>query len=138
MPIPNNYKAPLKLSAKDRAYNQIQAWIIDGTLMPGEKILDTELSNALDISRTPIREALQLLGVQGFVEMRPGKETVVTQVREDELEDILPPLAALQSVAGELAVEFVDEKLIYELKVINHDFESHVDKKDFYGALKKK
>ena len=36
MPIPQNYSAPVKLSAKDRAYNQIQEWIVDGTLVPNE------------------------------------------------------------------------------------------------------
>ncbi len=37
MPIPQNYSAPVKLSAKDRAYNQIQEWIVDGTLVPNER-----------------------------------------------------------------------------------------------------
>ena len=66
MPIPQNYSAPVKLSAKDRAYNQIQEWIVDGTLVPNEKINDAQLANALGISRTPVREALQLLALQGL------------------------------------------------------------------------
>ena len=72
MPIPQNYSAPVKLSAKDRAYNQIQEWIVDGTLVPNEKINDAQLANALGISRTPVREALQLLALQGLVAMKPG------------------------------------------------------------------
>ncbi|MDL2237918.1 GntR family transcriptional regulator [Christensenellaceae bacterium OttesenSCG-928-K19] len=136
MPIPSDYKAPIKMSAKDKAYTQIQEWIIDGTLLPGEKILDTELSRALEISRTPIREALQLLGTQGFVEMKPGKETIVTRVKTDDLKDILTPLAALQSLAAGLATGYIDEKLLNELRITNHDFAAHVNNKDFYGALK--
>lgn len=136
MPIPSDYKAPLKMSAKDKAYSQIQEWIIDGTLLPGEKILDTELSRALEISRTPIREALQLLSSQGFVQMKPGKETTVTDINVSELMDILPPLAALQSLSAELAVNQTDEKLINELRIINHDFAAHVYSEDFFGALK--
>ena len=67
MPIPTNHSKPIRTTAKENAFNQLQQWIIDGTLHPGEKLNDTELAQALGVSRTPIRESLQLLEVQGFV-----------------------------------------------------------------------
>ena len=60
MPIPTDHAKPLRISAKENAFNQLQQWIIDGTLHPGEKLNDTELAGALGVSRTPIRESLQL------------------------------------------------------------------------------
>ena len=77
MPIPTNFAVPGRISAKDRSFSQIQRWIIDGTLQPGEKLNDADLAGALGVSRTPIREALQLLEGQGLVEMHPGKDTRV-------------------------------------------------------------
>ena len=73
MPIPVDHTRPVRVSAKESAHLQLQQWIIDGTLQPGEKLVDTELAEALNLSRTPIREALQLLEVQGFIEMFLGE-----------------------------------------------------------------
>ena len=72
--------------------------------LPGEKLNDTELAAALGVSRTPIRESLQLLEVQGFVKMFPGKATQVTEVRKESITELLPPLAALQALSAELAI----------------------------------
>jgi DNA-binding GntR family transcriptional regulator len=74
MPVPKHFSSPMRITAKERALSQIQKWIIDGTLQPGEKLLDAELAESLAVSRTPVREALQLLEVQGLVEMHPGRE----------------------------------------------------------------
>ena len=90
MPIPTDHAKPLRISAKENAFNQLQQWIIDGTLHPGEKLNDTELAGALGVSRTPIRESLQLLEVQGFVKMYPGKATQVTEVDKESITDLLP------------------------------------------------
>ena len=62
-----NHTKPVRTTAKLHAFNQLQQWIIDGTLQPDEKLNDIELAQALGVSRTPIRESLQLLESQGFV-----------------------------------------------------------------------
>ena len=123
MPIPQNYSAPVKLSAKDRAYNQIQEWIVDGTLVPNEKINDAQLANALGISRTPVREALQLLALQGLVAMKPGVSTYVTELEDGAMGKILPPLSVLQALAAQTAADMADENDIKELQSYNKVFE---------------
>ena len=136
MPIPENHSTSARLTAKDHAYNQIQQWIIDGTLLPGEKINDTELAKALGVSRTPIREALQILETEGFVEMFPGKATQVTEINRDSIHDLLPPLASLQVLATELASEKVDKSIIQELEDVNERFEAAIQSENYYSALK--
>ena len=76
MPIPKqvSYEAPK--SAKMRIYEALREWIIDGTLQPGEKILDSEISQYFSVSRTPVREAIQMLAEQKLIEIRPGKEKI--------------------------------------------------------------
>ena len=100
MPVPTNHSKPVRTSAKESAYSQLEQWIIDGTLQPGEKLTDIELAQALNLSRTPIREALQLLEMVGFVKMYPGKATTVTEVLKEDINHLLPPLAVLQALAG--------------------------------------
>ena len=116
--------------------HQLQQWIIDGTLQPGEKLNDTELAEALGVSRTPIRESLQLLEVQGFVKMYPGKATQVTEVEKESINDLLPPLAALQALSAELAIPNLNETIIKELEETNNRFAQAVQDEDYFTALK--
>lgn len=136
MPIPNNLSRPIRQSAKESAFNQIQQWIIDGTLLPGEKINDTELAKALGVSRTPVRESLQLLEVMGFVKMYPGKATQVTEIEKSSIKELLPPLAVLQALAAELAIPHMTEEIYNELTEANERFKKAIQSKDYFEALK--
>ncbi|MBP2079512.1 GntR family transcriptional regulator [Oceanobacillus polygoni] len=136
MPIPTDHLKPVRLSAKENAFNQLQQWIIDGTLLPGEKLNDTELAKALGVSRTPIRESLQLLESQGFVKMYPGKATQVTEIEKESIKDILPPLAVLQSLSAELAVANLSHETLELLKKTNQQFSDAIKSENYYSALK--
>lgn len=136
MPIPTNFTKPKRKTAKENAYNQIQQWIIDGTLHPAEKLNDNELAKALGVSRTPIRESLQLLEVDGFVEMFPGKATQVTEVEKESITDLLPPLAALQALSAELAIPHLTDETIALLESTNERFATAVQTKQSFSALK--
>lgn len=135
LPIPNNHTKPIRTTAKEGAYKQLLHWIIDGTLYPGEKLNDTELANALGVSRTPVRESLQLLESQGFVKMYPGKATQVTEVEKESIKELLPPLAALQALSAELAIEHITSKDISLLTTTNHAFRDALYEKDYHSAL---
>ena len=136
MPIPTDHAKPIRITAKENAFNQLQQWIIDGTLNPGEKLNDSELAQALGVSRTPIRESLQLLEVQGFVKMYPGKATQVTEVDKNSITELLPPLAALQALSAELAIPHVTDEAIALLESTNNRFADAVHTKDYFSALK--
>ncbi|HEX5564592.1 MAG TPA: GntR family transcriptional regulator [Sporosarcina sp.] len=136
MPIPSEHQRPTRVTAKESAFTQLQQWIIDGTLQPGEKLNDIELAEALGVSRTPIRESLQLLEVQGFVKMYPGKATQVTEVDKESINDLLPPLAAMQALSTELAAPNLNADAIKELEVTNNRFAKAVQEEDYFTALK--
>lgn len=136
MPVPTNHAKPIRVSAKENAFNQLQQWIIDGTLQPEEKLNDTELAEALGVSRTPVRESLQLLEVQGFVEMFPGKATQVTTVKKEDIKDLLPLLAALQALSAELAIPNLDDETIHKMEDSNNRFSQSIQTKDYFSALK--
>lgn len=136
MPVPTNHSKPVRMSAKESAYSQLEQWIIDGTLQPGEKLTDIELAQALNLSRTPIREALQLLEMVGFVKMYPGKATTVTEVNKEDIQHLLPPLAVLQALAGELAVPNITEEQIERLEEANQRFAKAIEEKNSFNALK--
>lgn len=136
MPIPVNHAKPVRTTAKLHAFNQLQQWIIDGTLQPQEKLNDIELAKALGVSRTPIRESLQLLESQGFVSMQPGRATQVTAVETEDINNLLPPLAVLQALAVELAIPNIDEATLQLLEEKNKQFAEALYAKEFTTALK--
>ncbi|MGY0693921.1 GntR family transcriptional regulator [Virgibacillus sp. FSP13] len=136
MPIPTDHSKPIRKSAKENAFSQLQKWIIDGTLQPGEKLNDSELAEALGVSRTPIRESLQLLEVDGFVKMYPGKATQVTDVERESINDLLPPLAALQALSAELAIPHLTDEVITLLEDTNKRFANAIRLENYFSALK--
>lgn len=136
MPIPTNFSTQPRMSAKNRAFHQLLEWIIDGTLQPNEKLHDADLAQALGVSRTPVREALQLLNVQGFVEMYPGVGTVVTAVNKEDITKILPPCGVLHALATELATTNITQETIDSLREMNTGFAEAIHQGDLYTALK--
>ncbi len=135
MPIPKGFHSPIQLTARERAYTQLQRWIIDGTLQPGEKLNDADLAEALGVSRTPVREALQLLEMQGFVEMHRGRDTRVTLIDKEDILKVYPPLAALEALAGELALPIILSEHIEQLQNINHKFARSVEEREPFRAM---
>ena len=135
MPVPQNFKAPARMSAKEKAFDQIQRWIIDGTLQPGEKLLESELSESLGVSRTPIREAFQLLEVKGLVATYPGKETKVTGVEKGDIFKLYSTLAALHASAAEVAAKLIRPEQIRHLIDLNTEFERAVGSDQPYLAM---
>lgn len=136
MPIPVNHTKPVRTTAKLHAFNQLQQWIIDGTLQPDEKLNDIELAQALGVSRTPIRESLQLLESQGFVTMQPGRATQVTPVEKEDINNLLPPLSVLQALAAELASPNMNEEVLSLLEEKNREFAEALQEKQFTTALR--
>ncbi|MBB6733912.1 GntR family transcriptional regulator [Cohnella zeiphila] len=135
MPVPKDFVSPARMSAKERAFSQIQRWIIDGTLQPGEKLLDAELAESLGVSRTPIREAFQLLEVQGLVSTHPGKETKVTTIEKGDIFKLYSTMAALQSLAAEVTAQAITAEQIEQLRAINLDFAHTIRSGQAYQAM---
>ena len=102
MPIPERPQALQRQSAKSVVYQTVCDWIITGVMKPGEKILDSELAPYFNVSRTPVREALQLLQNQKLVCVIPGRTTVVADLDVEDFEKCYRPLAEIDALAAEL------------------------------------
>ena len=116
MPIPSKKETIHRQSVKDAVYETVCEWIITGTLKPGEKILDTELAEYFGVSRTPVREALQILEKQKLVRMIPGKTTIVTDIDLEDIEKCYRPLAEVQAIAASMAAEKITKEELVKLE----------------------
>lgn len=135
MPIPKDYLTPVRLSAKDKTLAQLQKWIIEGTMQPDEKLNDAEIAAALGVSRTPVREALQILEMQGLVQMFPGKDTRVTMIDKATILKLYPTLAALHALAAETAARLIQPEQVGQLHELNDSFAKYVEDNDLYQAI---
>ena len=80
MPVPQDTQPLQPTTAKERVLQTLAQWLVDGTLEPGERLYDEQLSRYFQVSRTPVREALQVLAEKGLVEILPGRGTRVTPI----------------------------------------------------------
>ncbi len=96
----------------------IRNQIIQGKLKSGEKILEAQIAEDLNISRTPVREAIRLLECEGFVELLPRRGAIVKEFSEKDFKDIVEIKACLSSLTAELSFEKINENIIGKLKSI--------------------
>lgn len=105
MPVPAvSAQAPLRVLLRDDVYTRLRDAIVDGTLVPGERLRDHELAAWLGVSRTPVREALLKLGQAGLVHTAPGRSTTVATLDARAIHDAQSVVAALHRLAVEQAV----------------------------------
>lgn len=130
MPVPNQIARIERRSAREVVLERLVAWIEDGTLEPGELIKDGELAGRLGVSRTPVREALQILEQRGLVEMRPGRLTRVTETTPDDIARVYAVLSALHVLAAELGTPNATQRDIEEMRAHNARLLAAVEAKD--------
>jgi len=102
------------LSLKDRVYQNVKFQIIIGTLKPGTRLPEEELSKAMNISRAPIREAFNRLEKEGFVTVIPRKGAAVSKVTAQAIEDLFEIRETLESLAikksiGKISIKELEE-----------------------------
>ena len=83
-------------SLHDEVANQLRDRIFAGELLPGSFLDEVALCNSLEISRTPLREALKVLTAEGLVRHEPRRGCFVSEVTEQDLDDIFPVIALLE------------------------------------------
>lgn len=111
-----------------QAYEQLRERILTGALLDGERLGEEELSEALGISRTPVREALRQLACEGLVELLPNRGARVPHWDEADVGDIFELRALLESHAARRAAHKIDDaaldvlrSLCDEMERIHHD-----------------
>jgi DNA-binding GntR family transcriptional regulator len=107
----NNWTEDNLISIRERVYLHIKDLILDGEFKAGDRLVERELAERLNISRTPIREALFRLESQGFVKTVPRKGVIVADISEKEIIEVFTILSSLEVLAAKLAVQKLDDEM---------------------------
>lgn len=103
-------------SLKDHVYDYIAGKINDGSLTFDKKIDEQPICEELNISRTPVREALIQLASEGLLENVPRRGFFLRRVDEKKAEDLYQIIGRLDGLAGALAMDYITDKEITEMK----------------------
>ena len=110
---------PQKMNATEQAYTIIRNDILTGKLAEGERLTETRLSDDLGLSRTPIREAIGRLILEGFIERQKGYTTRVAYFPQDEAEQIYEIRRLVECYSVERATRLATDEDIAELRRIH-------------------
>lgn len=108
----------LGVNSSEQVYHQLREQILDGKLKPGEALKERDLCEALDVSRTPVREALRRLFADGLTEMRPRRSIVVSSYSEEEVSEIFELGIVLESFVAGLAAQKATADDVAKLETI--------------------
>lgn len=128
----NDYK-PLR----DVIFDTLREAIIVGELKPGERLMEVQLAKKMGVSRTPVREAIRKLELEGLVEMLPRKGAHIADLSVKDIMDVLEVRATLDGLATSLSASRISEEEIKELKHIHSQFINYVEKENLQGSIKK-
>lgn len=119
-----------QLPLRDVVFNTLRQGILTGSLKPGERLMEIHLANRLGVSRTPIREAIRMLELEGLVTMVPRKGAEVARISSQDLSDVLEVRRVLDGLATELACARITQEEKEELKCCENDFVKAIESKD--------
>ena len=110
------------LPLRDVVFNTLRQAILKGELNPGERLMEIQLANKLGVSRTPVREAIRKLELEGLVLMIPRKGAEVAEITRQDMEDVLEVRTALEELAVKDACDHITDAQLSELKKASNEF----------------
>ena len=118
------------LPLRDVVFNTLRQAILKGELKPGERLMEIQLANKLGVSRTPVREAIRKLELEGLVLMIPRKGAEVAKISENNLRDVLEVRRSLEELAIDLACQRITEEELAQLNKAEVDFKAAIENGD--------
>ena len=121
-------------SIRQKIYDHLREQLLSGEIPPYQHLIETKIAKEIGTSRTPVREALHNLELEGLIESIPRVGYVVKPINEAEVEEICEIREAIEQVATRWAMEKAPQRLIEELRKnvsISEEKAAHGDPKKF-------
>lgn len=120
---------------REIVFETIRNAIINGELKPGQRLMEVQLAEQLGVSRTPVRESIRKLELEGLVKMIPRKGAYVTPMSIEDLRDMMEIRRALENLSAELAAKNATDEDIQKLHESNEGFEASALNNDEQGII---
>jgi len=132
----NNLKIEGYELLNQKVYRVLKEAIIKGFLEPGTKLLENKIAEKMQVSRTPVREAMQKLVAEGFVKTSPNKKMIVSEVSLADIKEVLQIRGVLEGLAARIVAKKINRQEIVELENIVAQMSLHVNKENLSSYCK--
>lgn len=122
-------------SLRGRVFTKIKNDILEGRYQAGDELREVTLGDELGVSRTPVREALRQLALEGLVELIPNKGAYVTGITAKDVRDIYQIRARLEGLCASMAAESITQEQLDRLDEIILLSRFYEEKEDFEHLL---
>lgn len=117
------------MDLRERVFHEIHEKILNGVYRDSEELREIALAEELGVSRTPVREALRQLELEGLVKIVPNKGAVVTAITKKDVKDIYMIRSMLEGLCARWATENITEEQLDEMEEILLLSEFYINKK---------
>ena len=114
----------------EEVVNRLRLRIVEGEIAPGAKLNERELSESLQVSRTPLREAIKMLAAEGLVELLPNRGAVAAQLGRQDVIDAFEVIAGLEGMSGELAAARITDAELAEIRASHYEMLAAFTRRD--------
>ncbi|MBE0546278.1 MAG: GntR family transcriptional regulator [Rubrivivax sp.] len=109
---------------------RLRQLIVEADIAPGAKLNERELAERLQVSRTPLREAIKTLAAEGLVELLPNRGAVAAQLSAQDVADTFEVIAGLEGQSGELAAQRITDPELAEIRALHYEMLAAYTRRD--------
>ncbi|MES2785578.1 MAG: GntR family transcriptional regulator [Pseudomonadota bacterium] len=114
----------------DQVAHRLRQMLVENRIAPGAKLNERELAEVLQVSRTPLREAIKMLAAEGLVELVPNRGAIAVLLTEADVLNTFEVMACLEAQSGALAAERITDAELAEIKAMHFEMMAAYTRKD--------
>ncbi len=114
----------------EQATQRLRQMLVEGQIAPGAKLNERALCEQLNLSRTPLREAIKTLAAEGLVELLPNRGAIAVQLGEADVLNTFEVMAGLEGMSGELAAQRITPEELAEVQALHFEMKAAYTRRD--------
>ena len=114
----------------EQVAHRLRQMLGENRIAPGANLNERELSEVLNVSRTPLREAIKMLAAEGLVELLPNRGAIAVELSEADIFDTFEVMAGLEAQSGELAAQRITDAELAEIKAMHYEMLAAYTRRD--------
>lgn len=114
----------------EQVAHRLRQMLVENRISPGAKLNERQLSEVLNVSRTPLREAIKMLAAEGLVELLPNRGAIAIQLSEADILNTFEVMAGLEAQSGELAAQRITDAELAEIKATHYEMLAAYTRRD--------
>ena len=127
---------PNSQNLHEATFQKLRSLLVEGKIAPGSKLDERELAARLNVSRTPIRQAIRRLAADGLVELIANRGAIAVQLSLEDVIHTFDVIADLEGFSGELAANNISDATLSELEALQYEMMASYARRDLSSYYK--